>query len=101
MRKLLNTFSELKPNIFQLIALNQKGDYANINLNTGMILYSKRQDNWLPAQNKISIPEFEECMANNPKLWLCKEFIVFRNTHVEVYNDYVDRVNKMEIIFKD
>jgi len=62
-----------------------------------MILYSKRQDNWLPAQNRISIPEFEKCMNDNPKAWLCKEFIEFRNTHVEVYNDYIDRVNNMEI----
>lgn len=97
MAKLINEFSELAPNIFQLISPNRKGEYANINFNTGMILYSKRTNTWLPAQNRISIQEFEKLMSDNKKLWLCKEFNQFRNTHTEVYNDYIDFVNKLKM----
>ena len=93
----MKEYKELKDGIFQLIPVNNKGEYANININTGLILYCKRNSNALPLPSRITILEFQKLLANDKKVWCGKEFIDWRNQNVEKYNIMIDKINNMVI----
>jgi hypothetical protein len=98
MRKLKNEYKELKEGIYQLLPINNKGEYANFNTNTGLILYCKRTSNALPLPSRLTFLEFERLLAQDKKVWLGKEYTEWRNKYPEVYNRLIDKVNNRELL---
>jgi len=96
----MKEFKELKEGIYQLIPVNRKGEYANINTNTGLILYCRRTSNLLPTQSKINVLTFQKLVSNDKRAWCAKEFFEWRNQYSEVYNRMIDRINNLELIFE-
>ena len=94
----MKIYKELREGIFQLIPVNTKGEYANINTNTGMILYCKRTSNILPSQSKMSVLEFQKLLSKDKKVWCGKEFQEWRNINVDIYNTMIDKINNMELV---
>lgn len=92
-----NEFKEIREGVFQLKPINNKGEYANFNTNTGQILYCKRISNNLPLPSKINFLEFEKLISKDKKVWLSKEYLQFRNDNPEIYNKLIDKVNNLEI----
>lgn len=90
----MKEYKELRKGIYQLSPINSKGEYANINTNTGLILFCKRNSNLLPTPSKISFIEFEKLLSQDQKIWMGKEYIQWRNKHSEVYNIMIDKLNQ-------
>ena len=97
--KLLKTdYRELKEGIYQLKAMNSKGEYANINVNTGMIIYCKKVCSMPMDASKINIKDFEKELSKNNIKWLAKNYIEWRKKYPEVYNKMLDRINNLELV---
>lgn len=92
-------YRELREGIFELIPINNKGEYANINTNTGLILYCKRHGNILPSLSQINVLEFGKILSRDKNIWCGKQYIEWRSQYPEVYNSMIDRINNLEIMF--
>lgn len=98
MRTLKTDYRELSiKGIYQLKAMNQKGEYANINTNTGVIIYYKKATNMPMPSSKITIKELETELNKGNGKWLAKNYKAWREKYPEVYNFMIDKINKLEI----
>ncbi|NFH40735.1 hypothetical protein [Clostridium sporogenes] len=98
MKKLINNYKELKKGIYQLKPLNNKGEYANINTNTGIIIYYKKVTNMPMPASKITIKELEKKLNKNNAKWLLKDYKAWRQKYPEVYNNMIDKINQEDIL---
>jgi hypothetical protein len=94
----IGMFKELREGIYQLIALNSKGEYLNINTNTGYLLYCMRTANCPYAlSSKISLLDYEKILSLES--FGFKQFTEWVAVHSDTYNIMIDKINKGEIIF--
>lgn len=96
--KTVNNYKEVGKGIYQLKVLNSKKEWANINTNTGMILYSANTGAKVPMPlSKMTIKRFETELSKGNARWLNKDYEAWRIKYPEVYNTMIDKINNLEI----
>lgn len=90
---------ELKPGIFELVPINRKSEYMNINTNNGTIIACVRVCELLPQAEILSLKEYSEQInkygLNN--VFGAKQYQKFIMSNPQIYNQMIDNINNLSI----